>query len=1548
MSTAQNNSSPHVRQAGSGGAATHTPGRAGESRLQVGDVAVIGMSGRFPGAADLKQFWRNLLAGRCDIGDVPASRWGMETIYDPRGGSRHKSYCKSGAFVEGIEHFDPRFFRMTPRQALFLDPQQRAFLEECWKAFEDAGYSDRDLDGARCGVFAGCKAADYQMRLFTLDPSEMDDTDGHLLGGNDISMLPARISYFLNLRGPSLPINTACSSSMVALHLACESINSGVCDMALAGGVEFMTTPGLFVSLSASGALSRAGLCRAFDESADGMILGEGVCAVVLKSVSRALADGDHIYGVVKVSGLNQDGRSNGINAPNGHAQTALECEVYEAAGVSPETIGYVECHGTGTVLGDPIEVNALTDAFARHTNRKRFCPIGSVKSNIGHPLSAAGLAGLIKVLLCFEHEQIPPAAGFSAYNKHLNIEESPFFVNTEPLGWPRVASGARRAALSSFGFSGTNGHAVIEDAPAHAPSQAPAAPYHLILVSAKTEAALGRRLSQLDAWLAENETADLGRVAYTLHRGRSHFQWRVAFVVSSTRELRDALAERLAQTTRGRQAGTPAEEQRTLCARVGRRLQSGGLDPLAHRGALLILAEAYLNGALPGWEDIHRAGEVRRISLPTYPFERERYWIDAPAERLLWPGSGKASSDAAHAPAEKTAAPPSGLRTVVFRPDWQRAAGVASTTDGDLLLFHKHDEMYERLLKLNGERGRNVILVEAGNSFERMTDDRFRVAPCDAEDFVKLRDALAAGRGLPTRALFLWPLDDGEARTTQARLGAGVYTLLQLSRAWLAADGGRPALSLVYAHRLRDGAATPEHSAAAGFFRTLGAESARLSFKAVAFDDTESEDFAERLLEESGTADPAGSEIRHRARERFALDWSEAETTDAGAPASTLRREGVYLITGGAGGVGAHLAEFLAREYAARVVLCGRSAPDARVGELLERLRACGGRAAYVQADVSERRAAESAVERARTEFGALNGVFHLAGVTRDALVVNKSKAQFEEVVAPKVFGALHLDEATAGEPLDCFVLFSSLASVKANPGQADYAYANNFLNAFAESRSRRVVAGSRSGRTVSVCWPFWEDGAMRVAPEDLEMLRTRLGLAPLPTAEAFRCLRTLLASELTQAVVLYGEPSRLRRVFERADAPPQESPRASRRAASDAAALSARVESLLRGLISEVTQLPPEEIQPGTSFEEYGIDSVIIKGFNRKLEAELGELPTTLLFECRSVGELATYLLANHSELLREKLGDRDGGDEPLQAVGETEAPQLNTTPGTSAAIVNVRPTRARRTDIAVVGVGGRYPDAPTLEEVLAQPRRRQGFCRGSSAHALGRGRLLRREPRPRARREDVLQVGSVPRRRGSLRRQLLPHLAARGGDDGPAGTSLPRSRLAGFRGRGLPAIAPQKDARRAAPRGRRLRRHHQPLLPTLRPRRVVEREPRLPRLGSVVNREPHLLPSQPRRPEPARGHRLLVVALRRAPRRRERPARRMSHGAGGRREPLPAPFKVRRHVSGAHAFGARPLPHLRGGGRRLRARRGRRRNHPAPARRRAARRRPRLRRD
>ncbi|WP_394832292.1 SDR family NAD(P)-dependent oxidoreductase [Pendulispora rubella] len=639
-----------LRKGGAGGSgSSKTDVRSESARNQVPEpVAVVGISGRFPGARNIREFWENLQNGVDSVKEITKDRWDIDRNFDPEPGKAGKIYSRYAGFIDDIDRFDPSFFNMSPKEAEQMEPQYRLLLQETWRAIEDAGYKASSLSGKKVGVFVGASVGDYS--------------------GDNVqvpSLECSRIAYLFDWRGPCICIETACSSALVAVHEACMHIGTNQVEMAVVGGMNLMVTPNAYRYLSRTYALSAKGKCFSFDGRADGTIFSEGVCAIVLKPLSSALSDNDHIYGVIKGSGINYDGKTNGITAPSGKAQMELEAGIYRQFNIDPETITMFEAHGTGTTLGDPIEADAMNKAFRQFTRKKSFCALGSVKSNIGHTGFASGLVGMIKALLSLEHRQIPATIHYQAPNPAISFADSPFYINTALKDW--AAAEPRVAAVSSFGFSGTNAHVVVEEGPARRAPKARAVHVagsaRMVPLSAKNRDRLREAARNLLMHLREDKTSrariELTDLAYTLQVGREEMSSRVVFLVHSLDELIDDLAAFLdADDDR------PRGERGTWCrgdvkkTADGLRLVKGDkhwrdqVRRWVQQGTLVKLAELWAKGVDVDWALLYpeladRTGNAPddrrgpyRISLPTYPFAEERYWIDnttlgAPASAL-------------------------------------------------------------------------------------------------------------------------------------------------------------------------------------------------------------------------------------------------------------------------------------------------------------------------------------------------------------------------------------------------------------------------------------------------------------------------------------------------------------------------------------------------------------------------------------------------------------------------------------------------------------------------------------------------------------------------------------------------------------------------------------------------------------------------------------------------------------------------------------------------------------------------------------------------
>ncbi len=516
------------RQVGSGSI------QSDRSSVREEDIAVIGMSCRFPKSPDLDSFWQLLSTGKDAICEVPEKRWRWQDWYseDPQATS-NRTYSRWGGFVDDIDLFDPLFFQISPREAELMDPQQRIFLEVAWECLEHAGYAAASLAQTPVGVFVGCSNNGYYQRI----APKLTASDYSAGIGNQNAIIANRVSFLLNLRGPSVLVDTMCSSSLVSLHAACQSIRQGECSMAIAGGVNLQLSPEYYVAMSRMKMHSPDGRCKTFDSRANGIVLGEGAGAVLLKPLRQALADGDTVYATIKGSAVNHDGQTNGLTAPNPRSHAEAIAQALAGAGLSADRISYVEAHGTGTSLGDPIEIEGLTKAFRQSTQHQQFCRIGSVKTNIGHLESAAGIAQVIKVILALQHRQIPPSLHFEQSNPLIPFAETPFIVNTQLRAWE--SEGSRRAGLSSFGIGGTNAHIILEEAPVvESKTSSVERPIHLLTLSAKTDKALLELVDRYATHLAAHSTATLADICFTANTGRSHFSHRLSIVADSTVEL--------------------------------------------------------------------------------------------------------------------------------------------------------------------------------------------------------------------------------------------------------------------------------------------------------------------------------------------------------------------------------------------------------------------------------------------------------------------------------------------------------------------------------------------------------------------------------------------------------------------------------------------------------------------------------------------------------------------------------------------------------------------------------------------------------------------------------------------------------------------------------------------------------------------------------------------------------------------------------------------------------------------------------------------------
>ncbi len=603
------------------------------------DIAIIGISTQLPMADNADEFWNNLSNKMDCITNFPGNRQkDMDSYVKCVGINSGQVKYNLGGYLREIDKFDNKFFKISPKEASLMDPNQRLFLEIAWKTIEDAGYGEDKIKGSRTGVYLGFNSDaifDYKRMV-----SELEEESGEMaVTGNLTSVIGSRISYLLDFKGPSISIDTACSSSLVALHTACQGIKDGDCDMAIAGSVKINILP--YERKQKLGIESSDSRTKTFDDSSDGTGMGEGVAAVLLKPLNKAIEDKDNIYALIKGSAINQDGKSIGISAPNAVAQEDVIVKAWNDAGINPETISYIEAHGTGTILGDPIEIDGIQRAFSRYTNRKQFCGIGSAKTNIGHLDNASGIVGLIKVALALKYKQIPASINFNFPNRKISFEESPVYINTELKKW-ETSSNPRRAGVSAFGLSGTNCHIVLEEYQEKDTSNICIEnnKHKILCLSAKSQNSLNSLINEYKEYLQKNEAVDIQHICYTANTGRGHYNYRLAVVGSNAEEILYKVSNIKLPITKKTviinnnifyNKLTRENNVNSLTKAANEKIEELRNSGIADIDKVRDVCELYIEGANIEWDKLYEPMEKKKVSVPTYPFERIRCWIDIP-----------------------------------------------------------------------------------------------------------------------------------------------------------------------------------------------------------------------------------------------------------------------------------------------------------------------------------------------------------------------------------------------------------------------------------------------------------------------------------------------------------------------------------------------------------------------------------------------------------------------------------------------------------------------------------------------------------------------------------------------------------------------------------------------------------------------------------------------------------------------------------------------------------------------------------------------------
>ncbi|WFE29985.1 SDR family NAD(P)-dependent oxidoreductase [Solwaraspora sp. WMMD791] len=1038
-------------------------------------IAIVGASVNLPGVEGLDDLWRVVSTGTSLTRPFPQHR--RETL------SEYIHYLRAttvepvdddsldfhnGCYLDAVDAFDYAAFGMTPRQAALTDPHHRMVLRAMFLALEDAGYSADRLRGSRTGVFVGFATnpgSTYMDYISRVEPSLSQQA----ITGNIPAMLANRLSHLLDLRGPSLVVDTACSATLVAVHQAKNALLVGDCDMAVVGGARIVFAP-VKHPHSAIGIESSDGVTRTFDEAADGTGFGEGSGAVVLKRTEQALADGDEIYGIIKGSAVNHDGHTDGITSPSAQAQAELLLAAWANAGIDPRTIGYFEAHGTATRVGDPIEHEGMKRAFARHTTDRAFCAVGTVKANVGHLFEGSGVIGLLKAVAVLRHRQLPPQANFVNPNPQLDFASGPFFVPTSLQPW-ESSGHPRRCGVSAFGLGGTNAHVVVEEYVAPPRERGPAGPYLFTLSAATIHSLTGLLRSYLrfidDGGLVG---VDIGDVCHTTQVSRSAHRYRIALAVTDADDIRRGIAEILA-------------DRRPSIT-----------------GALADTAQAYLRGEPVDWRTLSAGRTHRIVRLPHYVFDETTAWLDFPQDWRQTMSLERATTrhpvthDVALRPVPVPQPAPTGTGTVL--------ALVDPSTDAEALLAAALSDD-SRIIRL-GEP-----VAPDGPTFAADS-------PASYEHLVRLADEHGVTHLVYALAFESTPAADIEE--VERRSAKNLHGLFHLSKALMAAGAK---LDLIVLTRTAvsadegDVTAVTDNAALVGFGKVLVREYPYVQIKHVDVDMAVPAGAvrAEIFGDGYGLSVLRGEQ---RLREVFVeVDDIELTTADPG-PRPYLRSGGTYLITGGTGALGLAVArDFATAQPDITVVLLSRSglppreqwdellaaAADRAVTTRIQTVRdieSLGARVLAMAVDAGDSKALAEAVAQLRADHGRIDGIVHAAGLPGGSTVMFRQLDEFDAVVRAKLHSAFVLEESTRSDPPDFIAHFSSVASVFPAPGQADYAAANYYLDNLARSR-----AGGRC-HVLAVDWVAWKEIGMAVdygtnGDTMFKALPTAVGLAVL-----------------------------------------------------------------------------------------------------------------------------------------------------------------------------------------------------------------------------------------------------------------------------------------------------------------------------------------------------------------------------------------------------------------------------------------------------------------
>lgn len=1043
-------------------------------------VAIIGVGLDLPNAGDLQSFWEILTNGVNVVRDIPDSR-----AFDI---TRHLKYqgmldedlrFRKMGYLDHINQFDYSFFGISPREASIIDPVNRLFLQCSAKAIDDSGYGRSGVKGTNTAIFLGYSASNcntYSRLLYETDQTLFNDS----LPVNQVSMAASRVAYVYDLKGPSMVIDTACSSSLVTLHMACEEIRQGKSSMALAGGAFIAHMP--LDNGSDVGFESQESVTRAFSQDSSGSAVAEGVGVVMLKSLRQAIEDHDDIYAVIRGSAINQDGSSFGIAAPNFQAQSEAIQLAWKQAGVSAEDITYIEAHGTGTQLGDPIEVAGIKNAFEVFTNRKQVCGIGSIKTNLGHANEAAGMCGIFKLIGILQHKQIPASLYFKSPNTNIDFVDTPLYVVDQKMPLKEIR-GRYLVGISGFGMSGTNAHVVLENAPnqrkiKHIDNEVP----YIFAASAKSKESLRHLIAGYRDYAATLDEAQIVDFCYNLTLGRSHYNYRFAFAAKS----RDDMLAKLEQVLKSEELNTgegyylgqysivseskpsrnPHEitinEQLNLTNECDTILQA---DYNKDWNKLMAL---YVKGAEVKWFNIY-SGSYNKMHLPVYVFEKNNCWYSIPENDHQ----------------------PDHLDSYFHAKTWVRMDNDKSLDikdDAYTLIIYDSTNYDSKFTEAVEAKCRNVISVITYDEGEYIADGSMIRMPANEGCYQRLFEELTGKRVehiIHRRSIIKEQVKDVDR--IYDSLERGFFDLISmfkgLAKAHVEQDIAICILSnLAYGIHHNEPFTLPHQAVTLGLGKVIEQENPTISCRAIDMDMNTSH----KLIAEEVFADHNIYLVGFRNNERYVEEFSDVEIETV--IYNRFKPGGVYLVTGGTDGLGLETAKYISENEKCNIILMSRSGfVDEALWPEYENKEEYASRIAVMKeiksndcqldifaCDVCDYEDLDNVLQTIRNKFGRIDGIFHSAGISGAGYILRKEKESYLSVMAPKIIGTWNLDHLTIEDHLDFMVLYSSGVTDGGEAGQSDYLGANAFLDAYTDFRS------AQNRTTYTINWCSWKETGM------------------------------------------------------------------------------------------------------------------------------------------------------------------------------------------------------------------------------------------------------------------------------------------------------------------------------------------------------------------------------------------------------------------------------------------------------------------------------------